>query len=40
MESENMAYGEKLVRRASLDWLNFLQGSATSFNVPSLLDAM
>jgi hypothetical protein len=36
MESENMANEEKLVRKVSLDWLNFLHGSATSSYAPPL----
>jgi hypothetical protein len=32
-----MAGEEKLVRKVSLDWLNFLHGSATSFYASSSL---
>jgi hypothetical protein len=36
MESEDMSSEEKLVRKVSLDWLNYLHGSATSSYAPSL----
>jgi hypothetical protein len=37
MESEKVISEEKLLRKVSLDWLNFLHGSATSSNASSSL---